>query len=170
MLADDASWLKDMRKEQASQQDDFQVQLGRMRQHLKGMTNWRAPGTDQVHAFWIKNLKSLHERFAHHLQVCVITGQLPQWMTTERTVLLVKNEEKGTLASNFRPIAYLPITYKLLTGMMAQVIYEHLDQSNELPVEQKGCSNNTRGTKDQLLIHKTVLHNCKRRKTNLNVA
>ena len=53
---------------------------------------------------------------------------------------------------------------------MAQAIYEHLDQSNKLPVEQKGCSKDTRGTKDQLLIHKTVLHNCKRRKTNLNVA
>ena len=65
----DTSWLKDMRKEQATQQDNFQVQLGTMRQHLKGMPNWKAPGPDQVLAFWIKNLKSLHERLAHHLQV-----------------------------------------------------------------------------------------------------
>ena len=43
------------------------------------------------------------KRLAEHLQGCVVTGQLPQWMTKGRTVLLVKDEEKGTLVSNFRP-------------------------------------------------------------------
>jgi len=39
-----------------------------------------------------------------------------------------------------------------------------------LPDEQKGCRRNTRGTKDQLLIDKMVLKNCRRRHTNLNMA
>ena len=61
-------------------------------------------------------------------------------MTTGRTVLILKDEEKGSLLNKFRPIAcQLPVTYKLSTGMMAHTIYEHLHQSNELPVEQEGC-------------------------------
>ena len=72
-----------------------------MRQHLKGMPNWKAPGPDRVYAFWMKNVKSLNERLAHHLQVCVVTGQLQQWMTMGRTVFLFKDEEKDTLVSNF---------------------------------------------------------------------
>ena len=39
-----------------------------------------------------------------------------------------------------------------------------------LPSEQKGCRKETRGTKDQLLIDKMVLKNCKRRQANLAMA
>ena len=39
-----------------------------------------------------------------------------------------------------------------------------------LPSEQKGCRKETRGTKDQILIDRMVLKNCKRRHTNLAMA
>ena len=41
---------------------------------------------------------------------------------------------------------------------------------NLLPVEPKGCRRNSRGTKDQLLIDKMVLNDCKERHTILGVA
>ena len=41
---------------------------------------------------------------------------------------------------------------------------------NLLPVEQKGCRRNSRGTKDQLLIDKTVLNDCEKSHTNLRMA
>ena len=39
-----------------------------------------------------------------------------------------------------------------------------------LPNEQKGCRRGSRGTKDQLLIDKTVLRDCRKRPTNLAMA
>ena len=39
-----------------------------------------------------------------------------------------------------------------------------------LPEEQKGCRRKSRGTKDQLLIEKMVIRNCKRRQTGLGKA
>ena len=42
--------------------------------------------------------------------------------------------------------------------------------NNLLPVEQKGCRKNSRGTKDQLLIDKMVLDDCKKRHTKLGMA
>ena len=39
-----------------------------------------------------------------------------------------------------------------------------------MPDEQKGCRRGSRGTKDQLLIDKAVLRDCKRRSTNLAMA
>ena len=39
-----------------------------------------------------------------------------------------------------------------------------------IPSEQKGCRKGSRGTKDQLLIDKTVLRDCKKRHTNLAMA
>ena len=43
----------------------------------------------------------------------------------------------------------------------------HLEENGVLPEEQKGCKRNCRCTKDQLLIAKVILRDCKKRKTNL---
>ena len=40
--------------------------------------------------------------------------------------------------------------WKLLTGIVADQIYNHLEENNLLPEEQRGCCRNTRSTKDQL--------------------
>ena len=47
--------------------------------------------------------------------------------------------------------------WKLLTDIVADQIYNHLEENNLLPEEQKGCCRNSRGTKDQLLIDKAVV-------------
>ena len=49
-------------------------------------------------------------------------------------------------------------------------MYGFLEREKTLPDEQKGCRKGRRGRKDQLLIDKTVLKDCKRRKTNLAMA
>ena len=35
-----------------------------------------------------------------------------------------------------------------MTGIIANNVYEYLEIKNLLPVEQKGCKRNSRGTKD----------------------
>ena len=53
-----------------------------------------------------------------------------------------------------------------MTAVIAEAMYEHLEEI--LP--QKGCKRGSRGTKDQLLIDKEILQDCKRRRTNLTMA
>ena len=55
-------------------------------------------------------------------------------------------------------------------GIFAEELYEHLEQANILPWEQKGCRKGSRGTKDQLLMDKMIVKNCKKRLTSLAVA
>ena len=45
------------------------------------------------------------------------------------------NKSKGNVASNYRPITCLPLMWKLLTGVIADQIYAHLDQEKLLPEE-----------------------------------
>ena len=54
--------------------------------------------------------------------------------------------------------------------MLAGKMYSHLERDKALLSEQKGCHNGSRGIKDQLLIDKTVLRDCKRSHTNLTMA
>ena len=90
--------------------------------------------------FWLKKFGALHERIATQLYECLFLRSVPEWLTKGRTVLVVKVKGKGGDVSNFRPITYLPLMWKLFTGMLGS-----------LPEEQKGCRRNVRGTDDQLL-------------------
>ena len=54
-----------------------------------------------------------------------------------------------------------------MNGILAGKMYSHLERENVLPSESKGCHKGSRGIKDQLLIDKKVLRDCKRRPTNL---
>ena len=74
----------------------------------------------------------------------------------------------GPEATNFRPITCLPEVWKLFTSIIGEV-YHHQERRRLLPDEQKGCRRNTRGTKDQLLIDKTI-KNCRKRLTGLSMA
>ena len=46
-------------------------------------------------------------------------------------------------------------------------MYAHFERRNLLPDEQRGCKKRARGSKDQLLIDRMVLKNCKKRQVGL---
>ena len=62
------------------------------------------------------------------------------------------------------------LMWKLLTRVIAEKMYVYLERENLLPNEQKGCKSKSRGTKDQLVIDKMVLKDCRKRHTNLTMA
>ncbi len=168
-----AEWLKEIKEEMTElnhKQEDIEIEEGKVKEQLKKIPNWKAPGPDGVQGFWIKNLNGLHNRIAEQLNEIIRTGVVPTWMTTGRTVLCVKDIRKGNAADNYRPISCLPLMWKVLTGIAADQIYTYMEEREFFPDEQKGCKRKARGTKDQLLIDKTIIKNCKRRHTNLAIA
>ena len=91
-------------------------------------------------------------------------------MVTGKSLLCIKEIQKGNLVSSFRPIICLPLIWKLLTGILAAELYEHLEKINSLPWEQKEARKVRQGTKDQLLIGKMTVKDCKRPLTSFAVA
>ena len=133
------------------------------------LPNWKAPGRDGVQGFWLKKMRGLHGRIAEQLKnILNKQEQLPEWLTFGGTILCLKDHSKGNAVDNFRPISCLSLMWKLMTGVIAEVMYKALE--GILPEEQKGCRRRSRGTKDQLLIDKAILKDCKRRHTNLTMA
>ena len=78
-------------------------------------------------------------RVRSKVKECLDSGFVPSWLTKGRTALLQKDKSKGNIASKYRPITCLPLMWKLLTGIIADQIYGHLDQQKLLPEEQKRC-------------------------------
>ena len=83
-------------------------------------------------------------------------------MVTGKTLLCIKVIIKGNLVSNFRPITCLPLIWKLLTDILAEELYKHLEKTNSLPWEQNAYRKGSRGTQDQQLIDKMIVKDCKR--------
>ena len=59
-------------------------------------------------------------------------------------VLCQKNPAKGRAVDNYRSISCLPLTWKLLTSMIAEEMYGFLERENILSDEQKGCQKGSR--------------------------
>ena len=84
--------------------------------------------------------------------------------------MLQNDKSKGNVTSNYRPITFLPLIWKLLTGVIADQIYQHLDQETLLPEEQKGCRKGSRGTNDPIYIDRAVIKEVKSRNKNSAMA
>ena len=101
---------------------------------------------------------------------CIEPGDVPGWLVEGRTILVMKDSKNGTEVGNYRPIACLNLIWKLLTGIISDKTYDHLEKNRLLPEEQKGSRRKCQGTKDQLAIDRCILQNCRKRKTNLSMA
>ena len=169
---EEAEWLKEVENtyRHTIKQEEIKITIINLKKQISKIPKWKSAGPDGVHGYWIKAFNKLHEEIALYLDQILISGEVPIWMTTGNTNLILKDISKGNIVSNFRPITCLPMMWKVLAGVIANSLYEHLENSSIIPAEQKGCKRNSRGTKDQLLIDKMVLKNCKKRLTNLCIS
>ena len=124
----DAKWLQDLRSEvNVKKQEKIDITTGSLKKIFGRMPNWKSPGPDLVQGFWLKNFSSLHERVRLQLKECLDSGFVSSWLTRGRTSLLQKDKSKGNAGSNYRPITFLPLMWKLLTGVTEDQICAYLD-------------------------------------------
>ena len=135
-----AEWIK--REEQKYTDIECQpwkdISLDELQTALKKTSNWKLPGPDAVVPnFWLKQLTALH----HHLlntcnQVLEHPENLPDWFTTAQTHLLPKNKDTVN-PQNYRTIAFLSTSYKVLTSILTERSYTHIIKKDMIPEEQE---------------------------------
>ena len=133
---ENAEWLKELKKERVeARQEDIVITAEMVTARSKKIPNWKAPGPDGV-----KKLTALHERMVRHMNDLINNRvTIPVWMTTGRTVLCQKDQERCTAVDNYRPISCLQLVWKRMTGIIADSMYEFFEENDALPVEQKKC-------------------------------
>ena len=67
------------------------------------------------------------------MQNCLENGNVLMWTTKGRTILMQKGKENGKAASNYRPVTFLPLAWKLLTGVIGEEMYGFLNTNLLLP-------------------------------------
>ena len=86
-----ANWLHECRNEveNTSVQESIDITDEKVKDILKRMPNWKAPGPDGVQGFWLKNFTSMHKYIRLYLIDCLENGT-PTWMTREGRYLYRK--------------------------------------------------------------------------------
>ena len=109
---------------------------------LKKASNRKSAGLDAVPNFWLKQLTALHP---HLLNACNQAMEhpegLPAWFATAQIYLFAKNKDTEN-PKNYRLIACLSTSYKVLTSILTERSYSHVIKNNILPEEQRGCARN----------------------------
>ncbi|CAH2108107.1 unnamed protein product [Euphydryas editha] len=167
----DSDWMSVVRRRCNSlpQMETTTISPDDVSRAIRSSSNWKCPGRDGLHNFWLKWFRSSHPVLATQFQDALITGSLPTFMTTGFTFLLYKSGST-TDPKNYRPITCLPTIYKLLTSILATKIMKHITTNNILATAQNGCKPGSRGTKELLLIDMTICQQVRRNRKNLAAA
>ena len=82
----------------------------------------------------------------------------------------MKDSKKGTEVGNYIPNACFNLMWKLLSGIISDKTYDHLEKNRLLPEESKESRRKCQRTKDQLAIDRCLLQICRKKDTNLSMA
>ncbi|CAK1604623.1 unnamed protein product [Parnassius mnemosyne] len=131
--------------------------------------NWKSPGLDGLHHYWLKGFVVCHAVLARQFQEALDQKSLPSLFTTGITHLVPKDRDTID-PSKYRPITCLPTIYKTLTSILSARITRHLNSNQVMSRAQNGCQGGGRGTKEPLLIDAVIGKVVKRNRRNLSAA
>ena len=138
---EDGEWLVKVEKELEVVKIQNKVVIAKedVIKQVRKMPNWKSPGLDYIQGFWLERFSSLHQTIADIVNNELQSASIFDWMVESCTVLTQKGPTKGNAVGNYRPLACLNLLWKLLTGIITDKLYKHLENEDLLPEEQKGC-------------------------------
>ena len=143
------------------------MSLDELQTAIKKTSNWKSPGPDVVPNVWPKQLTALHQHLLNaYNQATENPENLPDWFPTTQTYLMPRTKTQRTP----KTIDQLPANQhptrcsrpKEATPISQRMIYY---LKNREVVSRK----NSYGCKDQLLINKMIIEDCKKKKKNLSM-
>jgi hypothetical protein len=150
-----AEWIRREEKRKIRHMDLRPIQIMEITLYLSKAHNWKSPGKDQIHNYWLKAFPATHKHIAKNFNVIIEEPEkATDWLTTGITYLIPKSGDRKEVR-NYRPITCLT-TMKTLTGIIAERISTRLEKQSLLPTEQEGCHPRSKGCKDQFMISKVV--------------
>lgn len=156
--AHDATWIKNEEKAQKFDKmhhADFGTE--EIREVIKKLPNWKAPGPDQIQNFWYKKFNCVHQKLTQLINgVIYDPTKMPVFLTEGVTYLIPKDVQNTKDPAKYRPITCLPTLYKIITSCLARRLYAHCETNHIIAQQQKGCMKGSKGCKEQLIVDSVV--------------
>ena len=138
---EDAQWIKNQQEElkDINQMEWKDFTAEELRVNITRATNWKSPGPDKLLNFLTNQFTNLHTPMAKaYSQIMQDPSLTPEWLVEGTTNLLPKKEETW-IPKNYRPIACLPTTFKILTSVITDRLYNQLYVLELVTSEPQPC-------------------------------
>lgn len=147
--------------------DDTQITVERLRTALRNTSNWKSPGPDKIHKFWLKYFTNIHTPLVNCFNnILLDPSKFPSYLCTGITSLIYKSGDPKD-PKNYRPITCLPTIYKLFTLILNIEISNYCEKNQLISPYQKGCGKNSLGCQEQLIIDTIVTKHAQMKKRDL---
>ena len=83
---------------------------------------------------------------------------------------MLPKKEETWIPKNYRPVACKPTIFKILTSVITDRLYRHLENESIMTPQQRGGKKDCYRCKDQLIVNNAILENCKTKKKNISTA
>jgi hypothetical protein len=164
-----AEWIPNLENEipDCNNPHHIQISLEILVKNINSSHNWKSPGGDQIHNFWLKKFTCIHKCLLDHFNGFIREpNTFPEFLAHGITYRKRKDFDTKN-PSKYRPITCLPTIYKIMTSCIKVRIYDHCQKLNILNEEQKGCVKECFGCKEQLIIDTVIMEQA--RKNNRNI-
>ncbi|KAG0435770.1 LINE-1 retrotransposable element ORF2 protein [Dictyocoela muelleri] len=136
--------------------EDVSIPFESFKKTLESLHNWKAPGFDLIYAFWIKAMTKIHEKLYNiYLKYLYEPEIIPEILFIGNTHLIPK-AETGKV-EDFRPITCLSNFYKVLTKILKDKLWHHIESNQIISINQAGAMKNIQGAKEQYLINQSII-------------
>ena len=100
-----AGWIPSVREAlgRDTDQPDTAITRASITVRVKKMANRSSPGTDGLHAYWLKHFSALHDWVSNQKVICLTSSTIPEWLTIGRTYLILKDPAKGPTPYIYSP-------------------------------------------------------------------
>jgi hypothetical protein len=167
-----AEWIPNLENEipDSNNPHHIQISLEILVKNINSSHNWKSPGGDQIHNFWLKKFTCIHKCLLDHFNGFIREpNTFPEFLAHGITYLKPKDSDTKN-PSKYRPITCLPTIYKIMTSCIKVIIYDHCQKLNILNEEQKGCVKECFGCKEQLIIDTVIMEQARKNNRNIYTA
>jgi hypothetical protein len=159
----DAAWLRTeiANATTIAPMTNTEVTIQDVKTTIKRMNNWKVVGNDCVQNFWYKCLTNTHAKLALLFNQCILEPQQVSDFFTKGITCLKPKDENTENPSKYGPITCLPTIYNMLTLIISDKLNNHLKMNNIIAEEQKGCTRNCQGCKEQVITDTIITTHAK---------
>ena len=112
--------------------------MDKLKSSVMRCANLKSSGPDKLPNLWIKQFTSLHKSMSRaYSHVLANLDQTPDWLVEGSTILLPKKVDTW-IPKKYRPLAFLPTTFKILMSIITDRLYNHLEQQSIMAQEKRG--------------------------------
>ena len=152
-------FLKEIMENQRVNEAPAEIRLSEVKEAIRLIPNWKAPGNDKIQGYWIKYAKTFYPLLTTIFQKWMDEpGSIPPEYLEGNTILVYKSGDSKDPA-NYRPITCMNVITKIFTSVMRMKIEAYMSTNNmkkQLTPNQLGLKRGSLGAKEGIILNKII--------------